>query len=586
MSSNVLILFLTLSSILNASTCLETCDTPSKVLSTLNGKIIGECYKTPVYYSDINITETNVLSWLSVPYADPPINQNRFKPPVPVSAWSTNLDGTIQPKKCLQVETNNTSEDCLYLNIYVQASSYADRSRVLKPILVFIHGGSYLSGSGIDYEPSTLVAMSDIIVVTINYRLNALGFLHVEGSEATGNQGLLDTTMALKWISENAEMFGGDNTKVTISGESAGAWSVGFLLYYEKSWPYFRNGIMQSGGATGINNNYKLLTSEEATSRAKILFLFLNCDSMTSQESVECAQTKSESELLEAYKSLDNYMIENEKKYEPEIFLPVIDSIVYTKSIPELTKDKSFKKCNIMTGYNRDESALFVLYAYEILGKDYNQYLINAMNFGLVQFVEGLKKYMRYFPIYPYNDPEIGSKIFKEYFTSAELSNIDSINWLAKLSKITSDFQYNCQATQVASIYAKEGLKAYVYENQYRLEYGFLPEELNAYLVGPTHAEELALIFADMLTESYIGYTNQDEMDFAQKIVGYWTRFVKYDDPNYGSCEDTVWGTFLPDGCVQQGDLSSVGRRIQFRNNATSMITGYEENHCKFWNFD
>ena len=96
--------------------------------------------------------------------------------------------------------------------------------------------------------------MSDIVVVTINYRLDALGFLHVGGeNDAKGNQALLDTTLALKWISENAQKFGGDNTKITISGESAGAWSVGFMLFYPKSWPYFRNAILQSGGPTGIS---------------------------------------------------------------------------------------------------------------------------------------------------------------------------------------------------------------------------------------------------------------------------------------------------------------------------------------------
>ena len=90
-------------------------------------------------------------------------------------------------------------------------------------------------------------------VITINYRLNALGFMHLADTDATGNQGLHDSTTALKWIYKNAINFGGDNTRITISGESAGAWSVGYHLFLKESWPYFRNGIMQSGGPTGIS---------------------------------------------------------------------------------------------------------------------------------------------------------------------------------------------------------------------------------------------------------------------------------------------------------------------------------------------
>ena len=145
------------------------------------------------------------------------------------------------------------SEDCLYLNIYVQKSSYLNRSRALKPVLVYIHGGAFLDGSSYDFDGSTVAAMADIVVVTVQYRLNALGFLHAAGTYATGNQGLLDNQMALRWVAENARSFGGDSAKVTVSGESAGAWTVGFLLFMPASWPYFRNAILQSGGVTGIS---------------------------------------------------------------------------------------------------------------------------------------------------------------------------------------------------------------------------------------------------------------------------------------------------------------------------------------------
>lgn len=253
----------------NDDVCSSVIAEPSiLILKTFDGKIRGECWNTYVQYSKDSSKEIEVLTWLSIPYAEPPINENRFKRTIPVKPWENIIDGTNNPKYCLQYDeddgdntTNESdyemddtnSEDCLYLNIYIQSTSYSNRKKSLKPILVFIHGGSYVNGDGASYEPSTIVAMSDIIVITINYRLNALGFMHLAGTDATGNQGLHDSTTALKWIHKNAVTFGGDKSKITISGESAGAWSVGYHLFLKESWPYFRNGIMQSGGPTGIS---------------------------------------------------------------------------------------------------------------------------------------------------------------------------------------------------------------------------------------------------------------------------------------------------------------------------------------------
>ena len=119
--------------------------------------------------------------------------------------------------------------------------------------MFWIHGGGLSVGSASEslYEMSTMVAMSDVIGVTINYRLGHFGFSYFEGTDATGNQGFLDQSLALKWVYENAERFGGDRSRITIFGESGGAWAVNFHLFYPGSWPYFRNAIMQSGGIKG-----------------------------------------------------------------------------------------------------------------------------------------------------------------------------------------------------------------------------------------------------------------------------------------------------------------------------------------------
>ena len=183
--------------------------------------------------------------------------------PLPVQSWENIRDATVWPNACLQSGYDRTapispfSEDCLYLNIFVRSNTYLNKESRKRPIMIYIHGGSFTNGAtAIDmFEPSTIVAMSDVIVVTINYRLNAFGFIHLSDSEITGNQGLLDQSMALKWVYENAERFGGDKTRITISGESAGAWSAGFHMFYPNSWPYFRNIIMESGTPSGPSNS-------------------------------------------------------------------------------------------------------------------------------------------------------------------------------------------------------------------------------------------------------------------------------------------------------------------------------------------
>ena len=183
----------------------EACSSEGPILQTLNGKISGACKSTPVYYTN-DITITDVLTWKKVPFAEPPINENRFKAPVPVKSWPGVLDGSVFSNACLQYDTDeqSSSEDCLYLNIFVKANSYLNKNVTLKPILVFIHGGALVSGSSSLYEPSTLVALGDIIVVTINYRLHALGFFHAAGTDATGNQGIHESSSpnvgSFRWL--------------------------------------------------------------------------------------------------------------------------------------------------------------------------------------------------------------------------------------------------------------------------------------------------------------------------------------------------------------------------------------------------
>ena len=201
----------------------------------------------------------------SIPYAAPPLGERRWLPPQPVEAWDGVRDGSALPPACIQPSlpvppgeepffgagSTRMEEDCLYLNVW-SAAAAGDAA----PVLVWIHGGGLFVGDGsMVANDGTALASRGVVVVTINYRLGALGYLthallrEESGHSASGNYGLLDQVAALQWVQRNIEAFGGDPGRVTIFGESAGSWSVNYLMATPLASGLFAGAIGQSGGA-------------------------------------------------------------------------------------------------------------------------------------------------------------------------------------------------------------------------------------------------------------------------------------------------------------------------------------------------
>lgn len=281
---SILIAFLSLINFIqntNSQTSCSNLDTSILILDTVFGKINGKCVNYPIYFESKPHQQTNqILSWLSVPYAKPPTGNLRFRDPERPEKWTNIKDGTVQSPKCIQSSyssdnTSKYSEDCLYLNIYTSVKSYNQTIMngigQLRPILVWIHGGSLIAGSSNGYNGAILAGISDIIVITINYRLGVFGWLYAQGTGAKGYQGFKDQTMALKWIRENALKFGGDPSKVTICGESAGSWSVGYHLISKQSKGLFSGAILQSGIVFRIYLRSSLRSQEKATNMTRYL---------------------------------------------------------------------------------------------------------------------------------------------------------------------------------------------------------------------------------------------------------------------------------------------------------------------------
>ncbi len=201
-----------------------------------------------------------------IPYARPPEEHLRFQPPCPPEPW-TGVRKTIRPGPVpvqasvpwlsfLNAGGARQSEDCLYLNVWTPGVDHGKR-----PVLVWVHGGGFLIGAGSTrvYEGSLLSRRGDMVVVTLNYRLGALGYVHLNdacgaGFEHATNAGVRDQIAALEWVRDNIERFGGDPGNVTLCGQSAGAMSIGALLGSPKGRGLFRRAICQSGAAHNVHS--------------------------------------------------------------------------------------------------------------------------------------------------------------------------------------------------------------------------------------------------------------------------------------------------------------------------------------------
>jgi len=209
-----------------------------------------------------------VRAFLGIPYAAAPVGELRWRPPLPAAGWNGVRDASNPGASCMQTLTpagrkpwtheylvqDAVSEDCLFLNLW---TPLANKVEAAYPVLVWIHGGAFVEGSAsVPIYNGAALAKHGIIVVGINYRLGAFGFLahpelSVEGGGSSGNYALHDMLAALHWVRENIAAFGGDSAQVTIAGQSAGASAVHHLLAAPQARGLFARAIAQSGSGRG-----------------------------------------------------------------------------------------------------------------------------------------------------------------------------------------------------------------------------------------------------------------------------------------------------------------------------------------------
>uniref|UniRef100_UPI0037E71DED neuroligin-2b n=1 Tax=Semicossyphus pulcher TaxID=241346 RepID=UPI0037E71DED len=529
---------------LTLSTC-QRVDLKHPIVSTGYGKIRG------IRKELNNEILGPVEQYLGVPYATAPIGERRFQPPEAPGSWQEIRNATqfapvcpqnvhgVLPEIMLPVwftdnldaaatYVQNQSEDCLYLNIYVptedgpltkkQDESTMNRprdedirDRRKKPVMLFIHGGSYMEGSGNMFDGSVLAAYGNVIVVTMNYRLGVLGFLSTGDQSAKGNYGLLDQIQALRWLNENIGHFGGDPERITIFGSGAGAACVNLLILSHHSEGLFQRAIAQSGSAISswaVNYRPVMYT--------KILARKVGCTLGDMATLVDCLRRKSFRELVDQDIQPARYHI---------AFGPVVDGDVVPDDPEILMQQGEFLNYDILLGVNQGEGLKFVD---DSEGED--GISSASFDYTISNFVDNL---------YGYPD---GKDILRETikFMYTDWADRDNSDMRRKtLLALFTDHQWVAPAVATAKLHAEFQSPVFFYTFHHHCQTEARPEWADA-----AHGDEIPYVFGIPMvgaTDLFPCNFSKNDVMLSAVVMTYWTNFAKTGDPNLPVPQDTTF---------------------------------------------
>eukprot|EP00095_Tigriopus_kingsejongensis_P008411 maker-scaffold9_size846264-snap-gene-7.26 protein:Tk08411 transcript:maker-scaffold9_size846264-snap-gene-7.26-mRNA-1 annotation:"PREDICTED: acetylcholinesterase-like" len=525
-------------------------DDPELIKKTQEGSIKG-----------VNLSP-QVRAWLGVPFAQAPVGDLRFAPPVDAEPSSEDdvLNTRRQPKSCMQnLDTTgysgadlwNTqeelSEDCLYLNIYAPKNA----TKAL-PVFVWIHGGGHSTGSAsLDrYDGSQIVSGGEVVFVAIQYRLGVLGFMFLgEGTNIPGNMGFLDQVKALQWIQNNIGTFGGNPEDVTLVGESSGANSAAMHMISPKSEGLFHKVILQS---SALNAPWAYAEPEEARERARNLSQLLDCPS-DPDEIVGCLREKDAKDLVAkefdgAPSAINSYP-----------FGPTLDGDFITES-PEkaLTSGLISSKIPVLLGSNANEGFYSLMYfdpdTFPDQELDEDDQDLSEKDFNdVVQAI---------FPQFPFFVRELIKHEYRDLIRSGGKGRFKA------LDRMAGDFAFVCDVEGFAQDLSENGNQVYRYHFDHRSSQDPWPE-----YTGSKHGDEIEFMFGVPLEtpELYMA----KEVGLAEDMVTYWLNFVKAGNPNPSVFLES-WPRY------QEPDWSYLNLTTAY--NGGRAEKGTLSQRCKFWN--
>jgi para-nitrobenzyl esterase len=485
-------------------------DNSTVLADTLQGKVEG-------------IYENGQYAFKAIPYAEPPVGNNRWLPPQPAGPWEgirpakeygsispqNEMPAAAMPSKLLMNEPQD--ENCLFLNIWTPGIDHAGR-----PVMVWIHGGAFIIGSGSQemFRANTLVSNGDIVLVSINYRLGALGFMNLKeitGGKipATGCEGLLDQIAAVDWVQKNIQNFGGDPDNITLFGESAGGMSIGCLMAMPAARGRFHKCILQSGAANTVGS----LDESTASTEQFLDILGLSPDSTDEIRALSTAQ------ILSAQEKLGIIMHDRDNRITP--FQPVVDGIVMPEIPINAIKNGSAAGVHTLIGTNLEEFKLFSLM---------DPGLRNIDESRMIQRMEGLIP------------PEHVPTVVAEY-TEARRARGESTNPAEILEAVQGDFMFRIPALNLVAAQQSNHQPVFNYL------FNWKSPVLNGAL-GACHALEIGFVFGNY-DNSFCG-SGPDADALSRKIQDAWVAFARTGNP---SCE-------------------SLGKWVPYGENRTTMLLG------------
>lgn len=490
------------------------------VISTSDGKIQGKL---------LSVLGSDVRAFLGIPYGKPPVGNLRFRVPEPVEKWDGVKDATKFPNSCYQMPdlafpgfkgiemwNPNTplSEDCLYLNVWSPRFNKTQPAP-LAPVFVWIHGGAFISGtSSLDiYDGRFLSKSESVVVVSMNYRLGAFGFLSLpDNTNIPGNAGLLDQRLALKWVANNIAAFGGDPSKVTLFGESAGSASVGFQLLSPGSQDLFQRAVMQSGSP---NAYWATISQTEAWDRSLMLAKLLDCPSSPAAPLEACLQQADPQKI-----STKQFEVLTQPSLLSLPFTPHVDGNFLPDAVDVLLSTGNFAKKDVMFGLNKDEGTYFVVYGvpgFNITG----QSLITRNEFlaGVLLAMDTVNDVTRDAAIFHYTD---------WMDEDNRMKNRDS------LCSLVGDQMFICPVLDFAHRLSQHGGKPFVYLFDHHSSINPWPEWM-----GAIHGYEIEFVFGMPLNTS-LGYT-KEEVNMTKKFMKHWANFARTGNPGL---EGAKWPVF------------------------------------------
>ena len=470
--------------------------------------------------------------FLGIPYAAPPVGTLRWQPPRPAARWPGVRQATSYAPHCPQPSSPfgaaSTSEDCLYLNVFTPEENNARNL----PVMVWVHGGSLRPGESDDYNPAGLVRHG-VVVVTINYRLGALGFLADAALASrpdgpSGDYGLMDQQAALRWVQRNIRGFGGDPGDVTLFGESAGGLSTLSQLVSPGARGLFQRAIVESG--TYELTEQSLATAESA---GHAFAAKAGCAGDTASDAVPASDTAACLRRLPVSTIL--------AQQNPVGYTPDVDGAVLTQSIKTALASGQFNRVPVIIGTNHDEYRLFVA-AIQFLGEqvtraNYQSMIASTLGVPAATAATIAAQY----PLSRYPSPPVA------------------------LGAVGTDAIFSCHALTAEKSLSRY-VPVYAYEfNDENAPEPFLPSAGFPY--GAAHASELPYLFSPVTAQRSVPFSHAQQQ-LAAAMKQDWTNLAKTGKPA------ATWPRFT--GASQQM-LSLVPPAPQVETNFAA------QHHCAFW---